>query len=111
MRQFHDLFGAQGIYGSLSDSKSLPHLIVALCGEVPDDWREYIVSHEFPPSRIPDRCTRPHTLMILRADWTPAHTTELWKQMEADFAAAGADDPPGLVRLMRRMMVLDPAKR
>ncbi|KAJ7194660.1 kinase-like domain-containing protein, partial [Mycena pura] len=90
---FHDLVGAQGIYGSLSDPKSLPHLMAALCGEVPDDWREYIVSHAFPPN------------------WTPAHTAELWKQMEADFAAAGADDPPGLVRLMRRMMVLDPAKR
>ncbi|KAJ7194651.1 kinase-like domain-containing protein [Mycena pura] len=56
---FHDLVGAQGIYGSLSDPKSLPHLMAALCGEVLDAWREYIVSHAFPPN------------------WTPAHTAEL----------------------------------
>jgi len=33
------------------------------------------------------------------------------KKIEADVATAGADDPLGLVRLMRRMLVLDPAKR
>ncbi|KAJ7207533.1 kinase-like domain-containing protein [Mycena pura] len=93
--QFHDLVVAQGIYGSLSESdpKSLPHLMAALCGGVPDAWHEYIASRAFP------------------LDWTPAHTAELWKKIEADFEVARADDPPGLVRLLRRMMILDPAKR
>ncbi|KAJ7213542.1 kinase-like domain-containing protein [Mycena pura] len=92
---FHDLVSGQGIYGSRpeSDPKSLPHLMAALCGGVPDAWHAYIASRAFPP------------------DWAPAHTAGLWKKMEADFAVAGADDPPGLVGLLRRMMILDPAMR
>ncbi|KAJ7207534.1 kinase-like domain-containing protein [Mycena pura] len=89
---FHDLVAAQGIYGSLSESdpKSLPHLMAALCGGVPDAWHEYIASRAFPLGTFPE---------------------PLWKKIEADFEVARADDPPGLVRLLRRMMILDPAKR
>ncbi|KAJ7207530.1 kinase-like domain-containing protein [Mycena pura] len=93
---FHNLVGAQGIYDeSLMGvtANDIPYFMASLCGEMPDAWRDYIASHE-PPS-----------------DRTHEDADEIWKEKEEQFAAMGVDDPPGLVKLMRRMLVLDPAKR
>jgi serine/threonine protein kinase len=38
-------------------------------------------------------------------------TEEFWDRRKKRFAKLSMEDPPGLVRLMRRMLVLDPAKR
>jgi serine/threonine protein kinase len=38
-------------------------------------------------------------------------TEGLWDGKKKLFGRLGLEDPPGLVRLMRRMLVLDPAKR
>ncbi|KAJ7194650.1 kinase-like domain-containing protein [Mycena pura] len=97
---FHDLVGAQGICPIYPDPRGvfaefLPEYMVLLCGEVPDTWRDYIASRE----------------VYSDCPWVPEHTAKHWKQVEEFFADLGVDDPPGLVKLMRRMLVLDPAKR
>jgi hypothetical protein len=49
--------------------------------------------------------------LIMHSDWTPAHSAEFWQETEERLASCGVDDPPSLTRLIRRMMVFDPAKR
>ncbi|KAJ7194661.1 kinase-like domain-containing protein [Mycena pura] len=94
---FHDLVAAEDMYTDLMgvSVESLPEFMVLLCGEVPDTWRDYIASRESNSD----------------CQWVPEHTAEHWKEIEERFADLGVDDPPGLVKLMRRMLVLDPAKR
>ncbi|KAJ7213574.1 kinase-like domain-containing protein [Mycena pura] len=91
---FHDLVGAGGIFPkTFFDNRKLPHHMVHICGEVPDAWRDYIDSRPWP------------------LDVAPGMTEKFWERRKAYFAQLGVEDPAGLVRLMRRMLVLDPAKR
>ncbi|KAJ7238606.1 kinase-like domain-containing protein, partial [Mycena rebaudengoi] len=41
----------------------------------------------------------------------PQHADSLWKEKEKVFSRCGVENPAGLVRLLRRMMQLDPANR
>ncbi|KAJ7213546.1 kinase-like domain-containing protein [Mycena pura] len=94
---FHNLVGARGIYDESLfgiDTKYLPHYMVSLCDEIPDAWRDYLASRKYPSDRTPH-----------------GHADEIWKQKEEQFTRLGVDNPPGLVKLMRRMLVLDPARR
>ncbi|KAJ7842898.1 kinase-like domain-containing protein [Mycena leptocephala] len=92
---FHNLVGAGGLFPEfLFDDKELPHYMVCICGELPDAWRDHIDSRPWPLGTLP-----------------PDMTEEFWDERTEFFAQLGVEDPPGLVRLMRRMLVLDPAKR
>ncbi|KAF7344237.1 Protein kinase domain-containing protein [Mycena venus] len=75
------------------DLVELPHYMVCICGEIPAAWRDHVDSQPWP------------------LDFTPDMTEEFWDGRKELFAQLGVEDPPGLVRLMRRMLVLDPAKR
>ncbi|KAJ7277019.1 kinase-like domain-containing protein [Mycena rebaudengoi] len=91
---FHDLVGAGGLFPELLfDDTELPHYMVCICGEVPDAWGDHIDSRPWP------------------LDFAPDMTEEFWDARKKRFARLGVEDPPGFVRLMRRMLVLDPAKR
>ncbi|KAJ7276831.1 kinase-like domain-containing protein [Mycena rebaudengoi] len=70
------------------------HDMMYYCGEVPDAWWEYLRS-PFPNGVVPG----------------PQHADSLWKQKEELFSKFGVENPAGLIRLLRRMMQLDPAKR
>ncbi|KAJ7352216.1 kinase-like domain-containing protein [Mycena albidolilacea] len=72
-------------------TSSLLHEMMHYCGEVPNTWHEFIRSNPFPRGR-------------------PEHADKLWKEREKVFALRGVEDPPGFIRLLRQMMVLDPAK-
>ncbi|KAF8175723.1 kinase-like domain-containing protein [Mycena galopus ATCC 62051] len=73
----------------------LLHEMMSYCGEVPDEWRSYVRSNPFVQGGVPG---------IVQAD-------RLWKAKEALFGMYGVENPAGLVRLLRRMMKLAPAKR
>ncbi|KAJ7842901.1 kinase-like domain-containing protein [Mycena leptocephala] len=91
---FNELVGAGGLFPELMfDDTELPHYMVCICGELPDAWRDHIDSRPWP------------------LDFAPDMTEEFWDERKEFFAQLGVEDPPGLVRLMRRMLVLDPAKR
>ncbi|KAJ7277146.1 hypothetical protein C8J57DRAFT_1465845 [Mycena rebaudengoi] len=86
--------GAGGLFPELLfDDTELPHYMVCICGEVPDAWRDHIDSRPWP------------------LDFAPDMTEEFWVGRKEHFAQLSVEDPPGLVRLMRRMLVLDLAKR
>ncbi|KAJ7223269.1 kinase-like domain-containing protein [Mycena pura] len=74
---------------------SVLHEMMYYCGEVPDAWREYLRSEPFPDGIVPG----------------PAHADGLWKKTEQYFSRCHIENPAGFVRLLRRMMQLDPAKR
>ncbi|KAJ7282508.1 kinase-like domain-containing protein [Mycena rebaudengoi] len=71
------------------------HEMMYYCGEVPEAWCEYLRSKPFPDGVVPG----------------PQHADSLWKEKEEVFSRCGVENPAGLVRLLRRMMHLDPAKR
>ncbi|KAJ7207558.1 kinase-like domain-containing protein, partial [Mycena pura] len=73
----------------------LLHQMMMYCGEVPDAWRPYVRSNPFPQGDVPG---------IVHAD-------KLWKAEEAALEWCGVENAPGLVRLLRRMLNLDPSKR
>ncbi|KAJ7198381.1 kinase-like domain-containing protein, partial [Mycena pura] len=75
--------------------KDLLHQMMMYCGEVPDAWRPYVRSNPFLQGDVPG---------IVHAD-------KLWKAEEAAFECFGVENAPGLVRLLRRMLNLDPSKR
>ncbi|KAF8216926.1 kinase-like domain-containing protein [Mycena galopus ATCC 62051] len=76
-------------------SDRLLHEMMLYCGEVPEEWHSYLRSNPFLPGDVPG---------IVEAD-------KFWKAKEARFGRYGVENPAGLVRLLRRMMKLDPAKR
>ncbi|KAF8216879.1 kinase-like domain-containing protein [Mycena galopus ATCC 62051] len=76
-------------------SDRLLHEMMLYCGEVPEEWHSYLRSNPFLPADVPG---------IVQAD-------KFWKAKEALFGRYGVENSPGLVRLLRRMMKLDPAKR
>ncbi|KAJ7213568.1 kinase-like domain-containing protein [Mycena pura] len=90
---FHNLVTGGGVYPNIQvihfDDGQLPHYMAHISGEIPDAWRDYIDSRPWPSSM----------------------TEEFWERRKALYAQRGVEDPAGLVRLMRRMLVLDPAKR
>ncbi|KAJ7466590.1 kinase-like domain-containing protein [Mycena galericulata] len=91
---FHDLVGAGGLFSAqLLDNTELPHFMVYFCGEVPGAWRDHIDSRPWPMG------------------FAPEMTEGFWDGKKECFARLGVEDPPGLVRLMLRMLVLDPEKR
>ncbi|KAJ7842314.1 hypothetical protein B0H13DRAFT_2286755 [Mycena leptocephala] len=61
----------------------------------------YYNAHSFVPTNLPMLLILNHTTGTINVSWG-------WK--ERAFAQLSVEDPPGLVRLMRRMLVLDPAK-
>ncbi|KAJ7888928.1 kinase-like domain-containing protein, partial [Mycena olivaceomarginata] len=94
MIQFHNLVGARGLFPKLyHNTIGLPHYMVCICGEIPDAWRDHIESKPWP------------------LGFDPGMTEEFWDSRKTSFAKLGVEDPAGLVRLMRRMLVLDPEKR
>ncbi|KAJ7804156.1 kinase-like domain-containing protein [Mycena olivaceomarginata] len=84
---FHELVTVQKIFPD-DNPADLPHLIVALCGEI-----------------ISIR------MRVLRVGWEPGRTVELWKEIEDRFTSSGVDDPAGLATLICQMMMADPARR
>ncbi|KAF7333699.1 Protein kinase domain-containing protein [Mycena venus] len=91
---FHDLVGAGGLFPELLfDDTELPHYMVCICGEVPDAWRDHIDSQPWPLA------------------FSPRHDRGVLEWKERALRPTWRGGPPGLVRLMRRMLVLDPAKR
>ncbi|KAJ7263891.1 kinase-like domain-containing protein [Mycena rebaudengoi] len=94
---FHDLIGAGSLFPDfLFNDRELPHYMVCICGEVPDAWRDHVDSRPWP---------------LGTSRFAPDMTEGLWDGKKKLFGRLGLEDPPGLVRLMRRMLVLDPAKR
>ncbi|KAJ6577841.1 kinase-like domain-containing protein [Mycena capillaripes] len=59
------------------------------------------------PELLVDDTELPHYMVY----FTPDMTEEFWDGRTELFAQLGVEDPPGFVRLMRRMLVLDTAKR
>ncbi|KAJ7761470.1 kinase-like domain-containing protein [Mycena olivaceomarginata] len=88
----HAFICSDGLFSHITGN--LLHEMMYYCGEVPNAWRKFIKSNPFP-----------------RGKPRPERADKLWKQREKVFALRGVEDPPGLVRLLRRMIVLDPAKR
>ncbi|KAJ7798508.1 kinase-like domain-containing protein [Mycena olivaceomarginata] len=91
---FHNLVGVRGLFPELyHNTMGLPHYMVCICGEIPDAWRDHIESKPWP------------------LGFDPGMTEEFWDSRKTSFAKLGVEDLARLVRLMRRMLVLDPAKR
>ncbi|KAJ7198320.1 kinase-like domain-containing protein [Mycena pura] len=93
------------IYGLICSGDLFPfvkdrllHEMMMYCGEVPDAWRPYVRSNPFPQVPTGD------VPSIVHAD-------KLWKAKEAVLEWYGVENAPGLVRLLRRMLNLDPSKR
>src|ERR1700761_1905395 len=61
------------------------------------------------PFRI--RCSRIHDQLGIGIVPGPAHADGLWKKKEQYFSRCRIENPVGFVRLLRRMMQLDPEKR
>ncbi|KAJ7213949.1 kinase-like domain-containing protein [Mycena pura] len=71
------------------------HEMTHYCGEVPDAWREYLHSKPFQDDIVPG----------------PEHADRLWKEREEVISRCDVENPAELVRLLRRMMQLNPANR
>jgi serine/threonine protein kinase len=50
-------------------------------------------------------------VVTVPSEWEPESMTEHWERIETQLFVGVTDDPAGLVKILRRMMVLDPAKR
>jgi hypothetical protein len=93
--------------------------MMAYCGEVADAWRGYVAENPFyegtlrcciPRSRLTVKAT--HLLRLFTGDIADSvHANALWNDLEQILARYSIEDPAGLVRLLRRMMVFDSVKR
>ncbi|KAJ7796591.1 kinase-like domain-containing protein [Mycena olivaceomarginata] len=72
-----------------------------------DIWSLAVALHDLVGAQVIFQRIKP----IMHSDWTPSRSAELWQETEEPLASCGVDDPPSLTRLIRRMMVLDPAKQ
>ncbi|KAJ7491885.1 kinase-like protein [Mycena latifolia] len=92
----HEMAGGGPLFDGCGAGRSLLRRMVSLCGGAPENWLQYLAT--FPDDK-------------------PQYTTELadtlWTERAARFMKSGAtkEDADGLVKLLRRMLAINPEER
>jgi serine/threonine protein kinase len=92
--------------------------MAALCGGLPADWTAYFTlltnNSKVPPKgvRVSYLC-RPLLTLVPRTAHAPKAADALWAKTTERLQIKGqtAEDAHGLVKLLRRMLVIDPMER
>ncbi|KAJ6599404.1 kinase-like domain-containing protein [Mycena sp. CBHHK59/15] len=92
----HEIAGGSRLFSGYGLGAPLLGAMASLCGGAPEAWRQYLAT-------VPDAGPR--------TDYNTELADELWKEREERFRKQGEEDAPGLVKLLRRMLVIDPKRR
>ncbi|KAJ7199676.1 kinase-like domain-containing protein [Mycena pura] len=92
----HQLMSGNPFCSRLGGGVRILRETAALCGGAPKEWQEYFAS-------------RPGAPLVV--DYSIEIADNKWKEREESFRAQGEEDAAGLVKLLRRMLVIDPTRR